>query len=168
MLSKIGLVVVTLTVVGCVTEELDTSEASQQIGKGVGTCPDPFDCTLSNGGGVYTEELGNIGLGTDNYMIGRFVNVNGGVQIQGRGYNPATGNYYGHSAELARAIYNGRYLQRPVILGRLDHRVADASDRDAPIVIDDARPHRPTGRWIGARVQGRRRYVDAQIHRVSR
>jgi ADYC domain len=107
MLRNIGLVVVALTV-GCATEELDTSEASQQIGKGVGTCPDPFDCTLNNGGGVYTEELGTIGFGTDHYMIGRFVNLGAGLQVQGRGYDPNTGNYYGHTAELVRAIYNGQ------------------------------------------------------------
>jgi hypothetical protein len=106
MLRNIGLVVVALTV-GCATEELDTSEASQAIGRGVGTCPDPFNCTLNNGGGVYTEELGNIGFDPDQYMIGRFVNHGTYVGVEGRGYNPDTGNYYAHQPELVGAIYNG-------------------------------------------------------------
>lgn len=103
------MVVVALTV-GCATEALDTSETNQAAGvKGGGTCPDPTDCTLNNGGGVYTEELGTIGLDLDQYMIGRFVNGQyGGVEVEGRGYNPSTGNFYGHPAELAHAIYNGQ------------------------------------------------------------
>src|SRR5664279_4072686 len=103
MRSYIGLVVVALTI-GCATEELDTSEATQALK--VGTCPDPTDCTLNNGGGVYTEELGTIGLDPDHYMIGRFVNLWPGLQVQGRGYDPNTGNFYGHTAELVHAIYN--------------------------------------------------------------
>jgi ADYC domain len=101
MRRYIGLVVVALTV-GCATEALETSETDQALKQ----CPDPDDCTVSNGGGVYTQEMGTVGIGPNHYMMARFVNTANGVSIEGRGYKPQTGNYYGHPASIYYAMLN--------------------------------------------------------------
>lgn len=117
MLSKIGLVVVALTVVGCATEELDTSATDQAlIMKG---CVDPDDCLASNGGGVYTEEVGFAGFGPDKFMITTFINLtdaNGaasGVNVQGRAFDSSRGIWIYTTARLDHALIDNR--QYPVL-----------------------------------------------------
>ena len=106
--SSIGLVVVALASFGCsVDDQGTTNEPPETAARGIITCSDPDNCALPNGGGVYTEELGHIGFGANQYMISRFVNTGTSVEVQGRGYNPYTGLFYTHGAELAEAIYNG-------------------------------------------------------------
>jgi hypothetical protein len=111
MKTLMGLVVIA-SAIGCGIDPADTAgptgetgEAAQALGL---RCPDPDNCVLSNGGGVYYDELGNAGIGPNDYMITRFVNVTGGgVTIQGRGFTPSTGNFTSRPAGIYYARYNG-------------------------------------------------------------
>lgn len=118
MRSYVGLVVVALTV-GCATEALETSETSETdqavILRG---CPDPSDCTVNNGGGVYTEEVGFAGFGTDKFMITTFINLtdpNGaaiGVNVVGRAFDSSQGIWVITTAKLEHALI-GNDTQHP-------------------------------------------------------
>lgn len=63
-----------------------------------GRCPDPNDCTVNNGGGVYTEELGHAGIGSLEMMVLRFRSViEGGAPIvywDGRYRDVTTADHY--------------------------------------------------------------------------
>lgn len=48
------------------------------------SCPDPTNCTLSNGTGVYTAEDGWAGIGPSELMITHFINNGSSVSFQGR------------------------------------------------------------------------------------
>ena len=48
------------------------------------SCPDPKNCTLSNGTGVYTAEDGWAGIGPSELMITHFINNGSSVSFQGR------------------------------------------------------------------------------------
>lgn len=48
------------------------------------SCPDPTNCTLSNGTGVYTAEDGWAGIGSSELMITHFINSGSSVSFQGR------------------------------------------------------------------------------------
>ena len=52
----------------------------------------------SNGGGVYTQELGNAGIGPTNFMITHFFNYGNGVYVLGRYYDSSLGDYTTGSA----------------------------------------------------------------------
>src|SRR3569833_1807437 len=52
----------------------DLGSTTQVVAVTPGHCPDPTDCSVLNGGGIYTEENGHLGIGSDEYVITRFVN----------------------------------------------------------------------------------------------
>jgi len=52
----------------------DLGSTTQVVAVTPGHCPDPTDCSVLNGGGIYTEENGHLGIGSDEYVIARFVN----------------------------------------------------------------------------------------------
>jgi hypothetical protein len=110
MKTLMGMVVIA-GAIGCGIEAPPgaTDETTGQTEQAIGLhCPDPDNCVLSNGGGVYFDELGNAGIGPNDYMITRFVNLSGGgVTIQGRGYNPSNGNFTSRPAGIYGARYNG-------------------------------------------------------------
>jgi hypothetical protein len=160
MRSYIGSVVVALTVVGCATEELDTSAATQAM-KG---CPDPRDCTDNNGGGVYTEELGFAGFGPNQFMITTFINVtnpNGdpiAVNVVGRKFDASQGIWLVTTAMLDHALigndvhhpYNviavGEWLTSPTFTlsdGTLPNKTVSASALTTMqlVVLDDKLPY---------------------------
>jgi hypothetical protein len=89
---KIYLGLVVAFAIGCGVEPdvVGTSEAAL----GVTTCDDPFNCLRNNGGGVYTQELGNAGIGPYNFMITHFINLHPGVEVRGR-YWVGAGTGYG-------------------------------------------------------------------------
>lgn len=75
------IVVVALTVASLTTSCVDSdpeslSSGEQEVGVKPGHCPDPGDCSVANGGGIYTEEGGHIGVVTSglDFMVARFVN----------------------------------------------------------------------------------------------
>jgi hypothetical protein len=51
-------------------------------------CPDPPNCTLTNGTGVYTAEDGFAGFQPSLLMITHFINSGSSVQFTGRYFNP--------------------------------------------------------------------------------
>jgi hypothetical protein len=115
MSRYLGLVVVALAV-GCTDEAIETGVTSQALTR---SCPDPDNCLVSNGGGSYTEELGNAGIGPNDFMITHFMNLGTGnsasVAFQGRGLNPATGMYTTRGGVVYNArFYGGTYLVKTV------------------------------------------------------
>lgn len=112
MKAMVGVVAIACAV-GCNVDspDLATAETAQAIG---GRCPDPDNCTVSNGGGVYTEENGNahIGPASEDFMILRFINdpVNGGVTLKGRKFDSYTGNYVASYGTVDYALYNGQQI----------------------------------------------------------
>ncbi len=101
-----GLVVVALSAIGCGVDELDTGE-TEQAAATRGTCPDPENCTLSNGGGVYTQELGNAHIGPNDLMLTHFINQpGGGVTVEGREFNGVNG-YFKQTSDGVGARYFG-------------------------------------------------------------
>jgi hypothetical protein len=90
MKTSIGVVVVACAA-GCGTERPDTGQTTQAVSR----CPDPEECVLSNGGGVYTEELGDAGIGPFDFMITHFITdpTTSTVSFQGRAIDPTLGYY---------------------------------------------------------------------------
>lgn len=89
MKTHVGLIAIVFA--ACGTEALDTGETVQAVKP---HCPDPDDCTVSNGGGVYTEELGDAGIGGNDFMITHFINTGGGVTLEGRALDETRPGYY--------------------------------------------------------------------------
>ena len=58
------------------------------------SCPDPPNCTVGNGTGVYTEEQGTAAIGPSKLLITHFFNVTGGgVRFMGRyRFTPSVGS----------------------------------------------------------------------------
>lgn len=56
-------------------------------------CPDPRNCTVSNGTGVYFAEGGAAGMGSQNMMITHFINTGSSVQFQGRYFDINTNHW---------------------------------------------------------------------------
>jgi hypothetical protein len=81
-------------------------------------CPDPYNCDLGNGGGVYTEEDGFAGIGANYFMITHFIDnpaPAGGyasVTLSGRRWNPYTTSYQVDSGEVLGAWFNGVWYNR--------------------------------------------------------
>ena len=108
MKRHFGLVVIALAI-GCGTEALDTGETEQGLTK---HCPDPDNCTVTNGGGVYTEELGDASIGPNDFMITHFINVSGGgVTLEGRGIDTTHPTYY---KTQPGTVYYARYNGGPM------------------------------------------------------
>jgi hypothetical protein len=74
-------------------------------------CPDPqTDCTVNNGAGVYTEEYGSAGIGQQHYMITHFINnAGGGVSLQVRYFEAATGTWQVTNGAVYYANYRGKH-----------------------------------------------------------
>jgi hypothetical protein len=75
-------------------------------------CPDPTtDCTQSNGTGVFTQEGGYAGIGSSQFMVTRFINVQlpegQAVAFHGRYRNLSTGDweFLAQPGFIASAIY---------------------------------------------------------------
>ena len=78
----------------------------------IATCPDPKNCTASNGTGVYTAEDGFAGFGTSQLMITHFINTGSSVMFQGRYLNKFTKNWQMLSAP--GIVRVGSFHQEPV------------------------------------------------------
>jgi len=113
-MKSLVVVVVVSSILGCLdaSEEPLTSR-EQEIGVKPGHCPDPTDCSVANGGGLYAEQGGHIGapvIGAD-VMVARFINVidsNGvpSVVWEGRSnLGSSTGNYGDSGSGVAYAQF---------------------------------------------------------------
>src|SRR5262245_41541977 len=96
-----SIVVVT---VGCgISDPPETNQVESAV-----KCPDPDSCTYSNGGGVYTEELGKAEVGNDHFMIMRFINqTGGGVNIRGRYLDAVSNQWFYDTTTILSAWYAG-------------------------------------------------------------
>ena len=106
MKLHVGLVVVAVSTIGCGVDELDTGATEQQATRAI--CPDPEECTLSNGGGVYTQEVGNAHIGPNDLMLTHFINQpGGGVTLEGREFDAVNGAYFKQTTDWVGARYLG-------------------------------------------------------------
>src|SRR5262245_27752450 len=109
MKASSGLVVATL-MAGCAVNEIPettaTSEATQAVG---GRCSDPETCYPTNGGGVYTEELGNAGIGVGDFMITHFVYdpTTDTESLQGRVFDTGLGDWTIQNGTIEYAVLVG-------------------------------------------------------------
>jgi hypothetical protein len=86
---------------------IDDEELTAREQAAIG-CPDPDRCGLSNGNGIYGEELADIGVGPNEFMFTRFVNVaGGGVTIRGR-YKASAVQWLFSTGAVYYANYNGQ------------------------------------------------------------
>ncbi|MFT3698882.1 MAG: ADYC domain-containing protein [Kofleriaceae bacterium] len=112
MRNAIGLVVAGLIAVGCAVDEAEEQGELGTASQDLVRCPNPDNCTVSNGGGVYTEENGFAGIGASQTMITTFVNnySNGqpvGVTLLARGWNANTQMWVAQTPIISFAMVNG-------------------------------------------------------------
>ena len=113
MRTYLGLVAVVFAV-GCNSETIDVGETTSALTK---HCRDPEGCPLTNGGGTYTEELGNAHIGPDDFMIVQFINTGSApLLFIGRGIDRsnAFGNYTYRAGRVEYARY-GSTTHRAVV-----------------------------------------------------
>ena len=109
MQTYIGLAAMVLAV-GCNLDDVNDLETSETAAPLSRQCPDPEEkCPVGNGGGVYTEELGNAHIGNSDLMLTRFMNVNGHVYVAGRGLDSTGTSYAQFTGDVVDASYNGTY-----------------------------------------------------------
>jgi hypothetical protein len=92
--------------VGCGVGEPAEPPATSTVESAL-ACPDPPDCTVHNGGGIYTEEFGAALMGSDMFMLLRFVNTGTGVDVVGRHYDSALAQWFVETRTLSGAVYGG-------------------------------------------------------------
>lgn len=109
-----------------------------------GHCPDPTDCLVLNGGGIYAEENGHLGMGSDEYVIARFVNkvdANGAPYVAWEGRSRVVGGGYGsNGGAILYAQYvgaDGQTLQYNVT------HVAEASSVPTFTLVSASDPAHP-------------------------
>lgn len=105
-------VVALMALTGCLEEPTESlGNEVQEIGVKPGHCPDPGDCSVANGPGIYTEEGGHMGVVSDGYdfMIARFINSSDelGPYVRWTGRSELLSHGYGVQSGVIRyALYD--------------------------------------------------------------